>query len=196
MSRGTKIFMVIIAGLILIGLIIYFIIAPVITANLPPANANKPAAASLPKTNTPPAAKVPVVVPPPANVPPETAQAATVRTIAIAFAERFATYSNQNGLANLDNLEAISTPAVWSYIKTSYRPGLLKTLPPASTYYAVTAKTLNARVTSISDAEIGATVSMQLAESGTSKKVTYGTLDLKLKKIGDNWLVSWEEWEK
>ena len=105
--------MVVIAGLIVIGLIVYFIIVPTITASLP-TNANKPVTAALPVTNTPPTVNANLPnVPPPAEVTPETAQASTARTVAIAFAERFATYSNQNGLANLDNLEAISTPSVW-----------------------------------------------------------------------------------
>jgi hypothetical protein len=45
--------------------------------------------------------------------------------------------------------------------------------------------------------EDSATVMMQRVESGTVSKVTYATLDLKLKKSsGGSWLVSWEEWEK
>ncbi len=187
--------MVVIAGLIVIGLIIYFIIAPVITQNLPK-NANKPVTAALPTTNTPAViANVPNV-PPPAEVTPTTAQAGTARTIAIAFAERFATYSNQNGLANLDNLEAVSTPAVWSFIKGSYRSDLLKSMPKASLYYAMTSTALNANVALVSATEASAKVMMQRVESGTVSKVAYGTLDLKLKKVGDAWLVSWEEWEK
>jgi hypothetical protein len=188
--------MVVIAGLIVIGLIVYFIIVPTITASLP-TNANKPVTAALPVTNTPPTVNANLPnVPPPAEVTPETAQASTARTVAIAFAERFATYSNQNGLANLDNLEAISTPSVWSFIKGGYRSDLLKTMPKASSYYAMTSTALNANVSPVSATEVNATVMMQRVESGTSSKVAYGTLDLKLKKVGEAWLVSWEEWEK
>ena len=188
--------MVVIAGLIVIGLIIYFIIVPTVTASLP-VNVNKPVTAALPVTNTPPAVNANVPnVPPPAEVTPETAQASTARTIAIAFAERFATYSNQNDLANLDNLENITTPAVWSFIKGGYRSSLLKTMPKASSYYAMTSTTLNANVSPVSATEVSAKVMMQRVESGAVSKVAYATLDLKLTKTGDNWLVSWEQWEK
>jgi len=195
MSRGTKITMVVIAGLIVIGLIVYFIIVPTITASLP-ANVNKPVTAALPAANTPVVNANLPNVPPPAEVTPETAQASTARTVAIAFAERFATYSNQNNLANLDNLQAVSTPAVWSFIKGGYRSDLLKTMPKASSYYAMTSTALNASVSPVSATEANAKVMMQRVESGTSSKVAYGTLDLKLKKVGDAWLVAWEEWEK
>jgi hypothetical protein len=190
--------MVIVAGLIVIGLIVYFIIVPIFTANAPTANVNvnKPVNASLPNTNSQKPITNTPVPPPPAEVAPEATQASSARTIAIAFAERFATYSNQNNLANLDNLEVISTPAVWSFIKGSYRNDLLKSMPKGSAYYAMTSTALNANVAPISATEDSATVMMQRVESGTASKVAYATLDLKLKKTGDSWLVSWEQWEK
>jgi|GEM_PF-1932881 len=199
MSRGTKITILIVAGLIVIGLIVYFIIVPVFKANAPVANvnANKPATTSLPNTNNQqPRTNTPTPPPPPAEVTPEAKQASSARTVALAFAERFATYSNQNDLANLDTLQSISTPAVWSFIQGSYRTDLKKTLPPSSAYYAMTSTALNAKIASISDTEASADVSLQRAESGTVSKVSYATLDLKLKKAGDDWLVSYEEWEK
>ena len=190
--------MVIVAGLIVIGLIVYFIILPVFTAPAPApnVNANKPASASLPDTNIQKPITNTPVPPPPAEVAPEATQASSARTIAIAFAERFATYSNQNNLANLDNLEAISTPTVWSFIQGSYRTGLIKSMPKGSAYYAMTSTALNAKAAPISDTEDSATVLMQRVESGTVSKVAYATLDLKLKKVGDSCLVSWEQWEK
>ena len=92
-------------------------------------------------------------------------------------------------MANLDNLKAIPTPAVWSFIEASYRADLIKTMPDRKTYYAMASTALNAKVAPISDTEDGATVMMQRVESGTIPKVTYATLDLKLKKVGDAWLV-------
>jgi len=197
MSRGTKITLLIIGGAVIIGLIVYFIIVPVFTAVQPAtnANANKNVNSSLPITNNqPPTVNKPV--PPPADVAPEAQQAGSARTVAVAFAERFATYSNQNNLANLDNLKAISTPAVWSFIEGAYRADLLKSMPKGSAYYAMTSTALNAKAAPISDTEVSATVLMQRVESGTVSKVAYATLDLKLKKVGDSWLVSWEQWEK
>ena len=188
--------LLIVGGLIVIGAIIYFIIAPVFKANAPAANVNinNNLNSSLPVTgNSQPVTNIP---PPPAEVAPEAKQASAARTIAITFAERFATYTNENGLVNLNDLEAISTPAVWSFIKGSYRTDLIKNLPDPKTYYAMTSTALNAKIAPISDTEVSAIVPMQRVESGTVSKTTYATLGLKLKKINDAWLVSWEEWEK
>jgi hypothetical protein len=183
-------------GLIVIGAIIYFIIIPVFKTNAPAANVNvnNNLNSSLPVTNnSKPVTNIP---PPPAEVAPEAQAASAARTVALTFAERFATYTNQNGLINLNDLEAISTPAVWSFIKGSYKSDLLKTLPDPKDYYAMTSTALNAKIAPLSDTEMSATVPMQRVESGTVSKTTYATLDLKLKKINDVWLVSWEEWEK
>jgi hypothetical protein len=196
MSRGTKIVILIIGGVIVIGLIVYFIIVPVFKANVPAANVNvnNNLNSSLPVTNNqPPATNTP---PPPAEVAPESKEASAAQTIARIFSERFATYSNQNGLANLNDLQAISTPAVWNYIQGGYRSEIVKSMPGSGSYYAVSATALSVKIVPISDTEVSATVPMQLIESGTSSKVSYATLNLKLKKVNDAWLVSWEEWEK
>jgi len=197
MSRGTKITLLIVGGVVVIGLIIYFIIVPVFTANAPApsGNANNNLNSSLPATNnSKPVTNTPP--PPPAEAAPEVQAASAAQTIARTFAERFATYTNRNGLVNLNDLEMISTPAVWSFIQGGYKTDLLKTLPSASSYYAMTSTALNVHVAPMSDDEISATVPMQRVESGSVSKTTYATLDLKLKKVGDAWLVSWEEWEK
>jgi hypothetical protein len=196
MSRGAKIIILIIGGLIVIGLVVYFIIIPALPAGTPSpkTNVNAKVNSNLPLTNTQPL--VNNNVPPPAEVPEETKQVSSAKTVALSFAGRFATYSNQNGLANLGDLEAISTPAVWKYIQGDFKKNLLKTLPPASSYYAMTSTVLNTKVVPTSETEANASVSMQRVESGTVNKVSYGTLDLKLKKVGDSWLVSWEDWEK
>jgi len=197
MSRGTKIVILIIGGVIVIGLIVYFIIVPVfMTATPPPTKAkvNNNLNSSLPITNNhPPVTNTP---PPPAEAAPESKEASAAQTIARTFAERFATYNNQNGLANLNDLQAISTPAVWSYIQGGYRAGLVKSMPGSGSYYAVSATALSVKIVPVSDTEVSATVPMQLVESGSSSKVSYATLDLKLKKVDADWLVSWEQWEK
>jgi hypothetical protein len=197
MSRGLKIIILAVVGIIVIGLIAYFIIIPALPGKgtAPKANVNAKVNSNLPLTNTQPTTNE-NVPPPPAEVPEITKQASSARTVALSFAGRFATYSNQNGLANLNDLEAISTPAVWNFIRGEYKKNLLKSLPPANTYYAMASTVLNAKITPISESEASATVAMQRVESGAVNKVSYETLNLKLKKIGENWLVSWEEWEK
>lgn len=197
MSRGTKLTILIIAGVIVIGLIVYFFIIPAFKAVAPAtnSNANNNLNSSLPNTNSQPAINKPVA-PPPSETTEESKVSSAARTVALAFAERFATYSNRNDLANLNDLEAISTPAVWKFIQGGYRDELKKSMPAGDEYYAMTSTALNANITIVSDTELSAKVPMQRVESGSVEKTTYATLDLKLKKVNDAWLVSWEEWEK
>jgi hypothetical protein len=200
MSRGSKITILIVVGLIVIGLIAYFVLAPVFFGNQPPAaknvNTNKNVGTVRPAVNKPVVAP-PVNVPlPPAEVAPATVQASAARTVALTFAERAATYTNQNNLANLADLESMSTPAVWKYIMGDYRSGLIKSMPDAKSYYAVTATALNASLVPNSDTEVAAAVQMQRVESGSVTKTSYATMDLVLKKVNGVWLIARFDWAK
>lgn len=200
MSRGLKIIMLAIAGLAAIGAIVYFVIVPLFSSApapatavnnnvpvAPPVNANANA-----NVNTPPAN----VPPPPATVSPETQQASAARSVARTFAERLDTYSNRNGLINLNDLQALSTPAVWKYIDGEYRASLLKSLPDAKTYYSVTSTAMSINTTSSAADQVDATIQMQRVEAGTVSKISYVVLNLKLKNVDNAWLVSWLEWAK
>lgn len=195
-----KITILIVAGIIVIGLILYFIIIPVFVSTAPSpvvnANANKNVAV-LPAANTniqPPTNQP--VLPPPAEVAPAAKQAAAARTIALSFAARLATYNNQNGLANLNDLQSVSTPAVWQYVNGDYRAGIVKSLPAAKTYYAKTSTVINVAMAPVSDTEVSAKVQLQSVESGAVTATNYVTLDLVLKNINGVWLVARLDWEK
>jgi len=197
MTRGQKITILIIAGLIAIGLIIYFIILPIFPKAAPPvntnANQNINALVPFPNTNN----QAPVTnVPPPADASPAAVQASAARTVVLAFAERLATYTNQNDLSNFSDLEAFSTPAVWKYIIGEYREKLLKSMPDQKNYYAVTSSAINSNITPVSDTQVNAKILLQRVETGTVANTSYATLDLVLKKIGDDWLVARLDWEK
>ena len=194
MSRGTKITLLIVGGVIAIGFIVYFIFGPLFTGGQPAVgnnnqNTNAPV---LTTNNSQPATNIP----PPAELSATAKQAAAARTIAQTFAVRLATYTNQNGLSNLSDLRSLATPAVWSYLDGDYRAALIKTLPPKSDYYAVTGTAVNATIAMASDTEAAATVPMQKVETGAASKTSYVALDLKLKLVDGAWLVSWLEWEK
>jgi hypothetical protein len=199
MTRGIKIIALVAAGIIAIGLIFYFVIWPIIpkSAPAPVLNTNAPSAA-LPviNANVPPPATPAENVPPPAEISGETADAATVRTTAAVFAERLASYSNQNGLKNLDDLKTISTAAVWKYLDGEYRQEILKTMPPLTDYYGVTAKAIRVSSSAAGDGVADATVELQKSEAGTINNVTAVTLRLKLKKTESGWVVTWLEWQK
>ncbi len=199
MSRGAKIIILTVAGLIAIGLIFFFLILPLFpkaspqeTASDANVNAGLPAANANANVNAKPAANAPL----PAEVAPEVKLASSARSVARTFAERIDTYTNRNGLANLDDLESISTSAVWKYIDGEYRKGLLKAMPAGNAYYSVVSTAMNVNVAAESANEMNAKVGLQRVESGAVSKTTYPTLDMKLKKSGEEWVVSWLEWEK
>src|SRR5512133_561636 len=196
MNRSMKIILLVAGGVIMIGLIAYFIIVPVFTANAPApaANANKNVGVIAPAANANSQPPVNSPVPPPAEVAPAAKQAAAARSIALSFAARLGTYTNQNDLANLNDLQNISTAPVWKYINGDYRNSVLKTLPVGGSYYAMTSTVVNAALVPVSDAEMSAKVQLQRSETGSVVKVSYATLDLILKKVNDNWLVARLDW--
>jgi hypothetical protein len=199
MSRGLKIILLILGGIVAIGAIVYFIVFPLFNGQAPaPVNTNGNVNASLPastNTNNQQPANV-NSPPPPAAVSPETQQVSAAKSVARTFAERLDTYTNQNGLINLSDLQAISTPAVWKYIDGDYRAGLVKAMSGIKAYYSVTSTAMNVKIAAATDDQADASVQMQRVESGAVSKTSYIALDLKLKNIDGQWLVSWLEWEK
>ncbi len=198
MSRRKKIIILIVAGLLAIALIVYFIIWPTIPHNATPTNVNagnqiKPISPAV-NVNAPKTPSVKTV--PPTEVLPATKQTSAARTVTLAFAERLATYTNQNNFSNFADLEAFGTPAVWKYINGEYRASLVKQMPPAASYYAVTASAINSSVSTVSANEVDAKVLLRRVETGAVKNTSYATLDLVLKKIDGNWLVARFDWEK
>jgi hypothetical protein len=195
MTRGLKITILIIGGVIAIALIAYFVIFPIFKGNETPGPAQN-ANAGLPSgslTNASQEPEKPENPPPPSEVAPEVEQASVARSVALTFAERIGTYTSDNGFANLADLKDISTSAVWKYIDGEYRGSLSKALPLG--YYRVTSKAMNADVSLISDTEVSAVVQVQKTESGEASNTSYTVLDLKLKNSDGRWLVSWMEWE-
>jgi hypothetical protein len=197
MSRGAKIIILIIIGVIAIGLIFYFIILPLFPRSAPSASdANTNINASLPAANANANKNANVNAPLPAAVLPEVQLVSSARSVARTFAERLDTYTNRNGLSNLADLKTISTPAAWKYLDDEYRTALIAAMPVGKDYYGVVSTAMNVNVALDSSGGIDAKVGLQRVESGAVSKTSYPTLDLKLKKVGDEWLVSWLDWEK
>jgi len=199
MNRGTKIILLIIGGLVLIGLIVYFIVLPVFFSAQPAvkANANTNLNTGLKTSNTPLNTNKPVTnVPLPKETEPVVQQAGAVRTIAITFAERLSTFTNQNNLSNLNDLKEITTPAVWKYISGEYKSGLLKNMPDSKTYYAVDGTALNTSIVPVNDEQVNATIQIQRSETGVVSQITYATLNLLLKKVDGAWIVARLDWGK
>lgn len=205
MSRGTKIIILVIAGVVAIALIAYFVFVPLfwggeikqaINSNT---NAGSGVMAPAGGVNTPAVTYAPEDIsknpPPPVEVSDQTKQAGTARTIAKDFAERLGTFSNQNDLLNIKDLETISTPAVYKYLSGEYRSGLLKNMPPAKDYYGATATAMSVNLAPSGTGEFSGKVQLQKVESGVVSQTSYAVLGLKLKASGDSWVVSWLQWE-
>jgi len=199
MSRGAKIIILIIVGLAAIGVIFYFIILPIFPKSAAPSanvNANIGAALPLANVNANANANSNINAPLPVEVSPEVQQLSTARSVVRTFAERLDTYTNRNNLVNISDLKTISTSAVWKYLDGEYRSKLIAAMPAGKDFYSVVSTALNVNVSMDLEGEMNAKVGMQRVESGAISKTSYPVLDLKLKKVGEEWLVSWLEWEK
>lgn len=110
------------------------------------------------------------------------------------WAERFASWSNEDGFTNLEQLADQSTPAVQSFL-LSYRAQLEQRYPLASGYYGVTGRALSPVVDSLEGDTAQVTVALQL-EQGTSTTPTVSnrTLSLRLVNGGSGWLVDFVKW--
>jgi len=124
---------------------------------------------------------------------------ANLKAIALTFAERFGSYSNQGNFSNLDDLRDIMTVRMkaWSdnYIATN------KFLSEdGQDYYGVTTKALSVQVVNFDDslgrAEVMATTQRQEAKGSTiNPQVFYQDLKLNLVDSGDGWKVDRAEWQ-
>lgn len=157
-------------------------------------------------TTPPPAGVTPTTtpedtsnLPPPVSTPttPEPDRTGAV-VAARVWAERFASWSNEDGFTNLQQLGSQSTAQVQSFLAT-YRQQLQQRYPVADGYRGVTGRALSPKLDAF-DAGAGTaqvSVAMQLAESTSTSPTVYNrTLDLRLLRSGEAWLVDYVKWEE
>ncbi len=120
---------------------------------------------------------------------------ADMKSLAMTFAERFGSFSNDGDYINLDTLTELSTAKeilILNSLKAKY-------LAAKTEYFGVTTKALSAQITSY-DAASGQAemvVSTQRREAqGTTANPTvyYQDLNLRLLKIEGRWLVDSADW--
>lgn len=112
------------------------------------------------------------------------------------WAERFASWSNEEGFTNLQQLDGQSTEQVRAFLLT-YRQQMVQRYPVAEGYRGVTGRALSPQLGSYDEAAGTAEVSvaMQLAESTSTAPTVYNrTLDLRLVRSGAGWLVDFVKW--
>ncbi len=132
MSRTTKIVILVVLGvLIILGIVIYFVMQqeekPVqkVDETAPVANLEVPEVKD--ELIKPTESQNEIV-------------AKDVRPVAIAFAERFGTYTNDSNFTSIRDLKEIMTPSMVSWTETVYLPKLESEHPVGGFFYRITAK--------------------------------------------------------
>jgi hypothetical protein len=145
-------------------------------------------------TTTTPGGELPQLTP----IAPSTPQPAQTGAMVAArvWAERFASWSNEDGFTNFDPLADLSTLPVQTFL-VSYRADLARRYPLAGGYHGQTARALGPKLVDFSEAAGTAhvQVAMQLAESTSSAPmISNRTIDLKLTQSAGAWLVDFVKW--
>jgi hypothetical protein len=197
LSKRSKIIILIIAGLLTIVLLIWFLMKPQVSTIRGGLNVNAP---SLPTagTNIVPVANINQA--PPVVLEPEADLAVTLKSLASAFSERYGSFSNQSDFKNLRDLSPMMTDrfAVQNdvYIKSQKEKG-----EDARVYYGVTSKTVKNRLVSLNEQETEAVVEMTMQrrearESMNSNvRIFYQDIVIGLVKERGEWKIGSAEWQ-
>jgi hypothetical protein len=124
---------------------------------------------------------------------------AALRTIALTFAERFGSFSNQSNFENLNNLRDLMTVKMKGWVD-NYVIEQRNNFNAEAGYYGITTQALSVIITSF-DESLGradAQVNTQRQESKGSTqnpRVYYQSLSLKLVKTDSGWKVDEAAWK-
>lgn len=195
MNINKKALAVIVAGLLVIAAIIYLVFFY---------NYNKTAAPA-PVDTAPPAEVKPISVesvsPVSTGTPASKAELATqsAQRLALSFAARYGSSSNQSGFSNLSDLEVFMTDAMIARTRAYVAAELVKP-SDSSKYSGVTTTAVAADFKSLDDAAGTAQVTVktkrqETAADGTTKNYDQ-SLALSLKKVAGEWKVDSAEWLK
>lgn len=189
METRKKLIAIIVGGLLIIALIIYFIF--IYDFNKTPEDQGTP-------TPEEQGAPVTIEIPPPSTfeASPEAQARSQVTQLAMSFSERYGSSSNQAEFSNLTDLEIFMTPAMQErtrqFIASEQTEGEIPT-----DYQGITTKSVVATITAITADSAEVTVKTKRSEQNTSGEVTGYNQDLKLtmRKSGDTWLVDSAAWQ-
>ncbi len=125
---------------------------------------------------------------------------ASLRTISQTFAERFGSYSNQQGFDYIDDINPLMTTKMRASAKSSLATWLLP-YQNSDTYYGVSTEALSVVITEYDTASGRATasVSTQFQESiGTTinPRISYRTMIIQLVNTGSGWQVDEAAWQE
>lgn len=123
-----------------------------------------------------------------------------VAKIAMAFAERFGSYSNQSSYGNFIDLKILMTDNMKDWAD-NYVSDLKASSTNQTSYYGITTNALTSETKSFDDASgvakiIVSTKRQESTGTTDSKEAYVQKLDLDFKKVNNEWLVDRAYWEK
>ena len=193
--------LLIIIGLIIILLILYFAwrkpAAPASPLSIAPATTTSqlPAGASTGST-TPSDIPANHTVYNLAQEPPHLTNANDLSKIAMAFAERFGSFSNQSNYSNISDLQISMTDSMRAWSNT-YIQQLTAQYKNNGAYYGITTHALISTVSSFDDKTGRAEIVVTTQRTESDKSAPYNQkLDLRFLQVNGEWLVDNAHWEK
>ncbi|MBN2853928.1 hypothetical protein JXK06_00095 [Patescibacteria group bacterium] len=134
------------------------------------------------------------------NEDPHTFNETDLEKRAKAFAERFGSYSNQSNYSNFSDLEIFMTKSFADWSK-SYVEELRDNAPSYKTYYGITTRALGVEIIDFDESKGRAEINVLTERSESSDNINnlepyQQEITLKFNKIGSDWLVDAAYWEK
>lgn len=157
---------------------------------------------------TPPAdpskINIPVVLPQssavktsPAVPPSEASLAASLKSTAMSFTERFGSYSNEGNFNNLNDLRAVMTLKMNAWVDNYIAS---QQSAKNESYYGVTTIAISSKIVTLSkelgQADILVSTQRQATKGSTiNPRVTYQDLEIELVNTNDGWKVDSAQWQ-
>ncbi|KKR07348.1 MAG: hypothetical protein UT32_C0012G0011 [Parcubacteria group bacterium GW2011_GWC2_39_14] len=189
MQRGTKLILLVAIGvLIILGIIVFFILNE--TKKITPVVDEKA-----------PVAKLDVPKDEPKLIKPEETQldnvAKAIKPVAIAFVERFGTFTSDSNFASIRGLNSIMTESMLAWTNDVYIPKLETEHAPNGFFYRITAKAPVVQVLESTDTTAKIKVTAQREETiGTEKPRAFlQDILLDLVNVNNVWLVDAVYWQ-
>ena len=196
MSRGIKIIIFIVVGIGIIAAILWFAFGRRDSPNTP---ALKRAQATMPTKNEtggeePPANAIPAAPPAPLSEAQQTE--ANLRTLAVTFAERYGSYSNQSNYQNIRDVLPLATVRFRAILGEQ-----LSAPPSAGGGYSGVSSVALRTTTQSFDAGAGAAVILVATQrknddSLGATRTSYETLTLTFRTESGSWRVDNAQWKK
>ncbi len=121
-----------------------------------------------------------------------------VRPLAIAFVERFGTYTNHSNFESISGLSPVMTASMLSWVESVYLPKLRQDYDPTGYFYRITARAPVVQILEVNNNSARVLVTAQREETlGTAETKEYiQTITLDLVNENNSWLVNGAYWEK